>query len=70
MCYFSLVNKADLVRELASRNKTTKGEAADRLDNAISQLLRKLRQGSEACLPGLGTISPDRDWTFRPSGKK
>jgi nucleoid DNA-binding protein len=64
------MKKSNLVRELASRDKTTKGEAADELDQAVTEVLRKLRSGSDARLPGLGTISADKDWSFKPARKK
>jgi len=63
------MNKSDLARELACQQKTTPGEAADRLDQAVSQVLRKLRHGNAARLPGLGTIAADKSWTFKPERK-
>jgi nucleoid DNA-binding protein len=63
------MNKSDLALELACQQKTTPGEAADKLDQAVSQVLRKLRHGNPARLPGLGTISADKSWTFKPERK-
>ena len=63
------MNKSDLARELACQQKTTPGEAADKLDHAVSEVLKKLRHGNAARLPGLGTISADKSWTFKPERK-
>ena len=60
------MDKAKVARELARRAKTSRGKAADEIDDAISELLHRLRRGDAARLPGLGTISPDKDWTFKP----
>lgn len=63
------MNKSDLARELACQQHTTPAEAADKLDQAVNKVLKKLRHGSPARLPGLGTISADKSWSFKPVRK-
>jgi len=60
------MKKLDLARELGQRQGVEPGDAADQLDRAVNQIVRALRQGKPARLPGLGTIRPGRQWTFRP----
>jgi nucleoid DNA-binding protein len=62
------MRKSELARKLPRRLRTTNIEAADELDHAVSEVLQKLRHGSVARLPGVGTISPDKskNWTFEP----
>ena len=52
------MKKPDLAKRLARRSGMTLGEAADQLDRAVDQIVRKLRQGREAKLPGLGKFLP------------
>ena len=40
-------------------------EAAD-LERIVDSIVRSLRSGRPADLPGLGTINPDKEWTFLP----
>jgi nucleoid DNA-binding protein len=54
------MKKTDLAGRLAQRRHITKAEAADQLDGVVHRILRKLRSGKPATLPGLGTISPGR----------
>lgn len=65
MVLFRQMKKSDLVREIAKRNGVAAGEAADLLDTAVTQVIRALRAGRPARLPGLGAILPGRRWTFR-----
>lgn len=67
---FRSMKKSDLARKLAAQQKTTHGAAADCLDHAVNQVLIKLKHGTSARLPGLGTICPDKDWSFTPEGDK
>jgi nucleoid DNA-binding protein len=54
------MKKPDLAKRLARRSGLTVGEAADQLDRAVHQIVRKLRKGQEAKLPGLGKFSPEK----------
>jgi len=54
------MKKPDLAKRLARRSGLTVGEAADQLDRVVHQIVRKLRKGQEARLPGLGKFSPEK----------
>lgn len=38
---------------------------AEDLERVVDQIIRTLRSGKPARLPGLGTIDPGESWTFR-----
>ncbi len=42
-------------------------EAAD-LEHVVDRIIRTLRSGKPARLPGLGTINPGESWTFSQEG--
>jgi hypothetical protein len=46
----------------------TPAEAADRLDDVVHDILKKLRHGKEAAMPGLGKLIPAADNTVRFTG--
>jgi nucleoid DNA-binding protein len=58
------MKKSDLIRKMARQNGGDRGDAADRMDRAVTQILRTLRRGQRARLPGLGIITPGKEWTF------
>jgi nucleoid DNA-binding protein len=60
------MKKSDLARDIAKRQGMKSGAAADEIDRAITRIIRTLRRGHSAHLPGLGTIGPGKPWTFRP----
>jgi nucleoid DNA-binding protein len=62
---FGRMKKSDLIKQMASQHGVEPGTAADQMDKAVNQLLRALRSGHPARLPGLGTISPGKRWVFR-----
>jgi nucleoid DNA-binding protein len=66
MLVFGQMKKSDLVKAAVQLRGVEPGTAADQIDRAVSQLMRALRSGRSARLPGLGTISPGKLWTFRP----
>jgi hypothetical protein len=39
---------------------------ADQMDLAVNRIIRTLRGGKPARLPGLGTITPGKKWAFEP----
>ena len=43
---------------MARASKMSAGEAADRLDRAVRDILCNLRRGKDAALPGLGSFRP------------
>ena len=59
------MKKSDLARDMAKRNGVKPGDAADQMDRAVTQIVRTLKGGHPARLPGLGTISPGKHWTFK-----
>ena len=64
------MKKAELVNHEARRLRVAPGNAADQMDRVVARIIRTLRSGESAELPGLGTIQPGKRWTFRPSKKK
>jgi nucleoid DNA-binding protein len=63
------MKKSELAKDLARQNGVRTGNAADELDLLIHQIIRTLRGGQPARLPGLGTITPGKQWTFLPEKK-
>ena len=59
------MKKQELARDVAKRNGLRTGDAADQMDRVVSQIIRTLKRGRPARLPGLGTITPGRQWTFQ-----
>jgi nucleoid DNA-binding protein len=59
------MKRSDLIKEMTRRTGGDRGDAADQMDRAVTQIIRILRRGKPARLPGLGTINPGKDWTFR-----
>jgi nucleoid DNA-binding protein len=48
--------KKEIARRLADELKLTPGAAADEVDRQVAAILRKLRKGGDARLPGLGIL--------------
>jgi len=57
---------SDLINEVARQRGVKTGAAADQMDQAVTKIIRALRRGHRAHLPGLGTIAPGKPWTFLP----
>ena len=55
------MRKPEIARRLARQSKSSVGEAADRLDRMVGDLLRKLKRGEAARLPGVGAFTRDAD---------
>jgi nucleoid DNA-binding protein len=51
------MKKREIARQLARQSGVSAGEAADRPDFAVREILSRLRQGKAAELPGVGTFS-------------
>jgi len=69
------MRKAELAKRLARRSGISTAAAADQLDTVLSGILRRIRQGQSASLPGLGTFLPGPQPGFRfeeylPSGAR
>jgi hypothetical protein len=52
------MKKDELARRLARDAGISTAAAADQLDEVLSGILRRIRQGQSASLPGLGTFLP------------
>jgi hypothetical protein len=52
------MNKEQLARRLAKESGISTAAAADQLDGILFSILRRVRQGRSASLPGLGTFLP------------
>lgn len=59
------MKKPELANAAAVERGVTPETVADEMDLAINRLLRTLRNGQEARLPGLGSILPGKRWVFR-----
>ncbi len=70
-CYIVFrMRKSDIAKQIARRSSVSQGEAADRLDHVVRQILSDLRRGKETKLPGLGRFvhTPDGGIAFEPEG--
>jgi Bacterial DNA-binding protein len=63
------MKKAQLVKRLAKESGISPAAAADQLDGILTGLLRQIRHGHSASLPGLGTFlpGPKPDFYFEQS---
>ena len=52
------MKRQDLAKRLAKESGISPAAAADQLDIVLSGILRRVRQGYSASLPGLGTFVP------------
>ncbi|HXJ41568.1 MAG TPA: hypothetical protein VNH18_19985 [Bryobacteraceae bacterium] len=59
------MKKTDLAKTAARERGIQPETAADEMDAVVNGLLRSLRSGRAARLPGLGSILPGRKWVFR-----
>ena len=55
------MEKNDFTKKFAQRTRSTRAVAADQVDRVINDLMRRLRAGKAASLPGLGTLLPLED---------
>jgi nucleoid DNA-binding protein len=53
----SRMKTKDLARALAERNRLTQGEAQDQLDRLVHKIVRSLRRGRVAMMPGIGKLT-------------
>lgn len=61
-CYIEIgMKKPETAKRLARKLGESQGEAADRLDQVVRQIVSKLRRGEEAPLPGLGKFKVGAD---------
>lgn len=50
------MKKFEIAKKMARQSGGTQGEAADRLDQMVREILDGLRDGKETRLPGLGSF--------------
>jgi DNA-binding protein len=67
---FGCMKKRELAERVAELQGLAPAEAADQVDKAVHKIIRALKSGQSARLPGLGTIMPDlgapgRRWLFK-----
>lgn len=61
-CYIEIgMKKPEIAKRLARQVGESQGEAADRVDRVVRQIVSKLRRGEEAPLPGLGKFKVGKD---------
>jgi nucleoid DNA-binding protein len=59
------MRKKDFVLRLAQDASVSPAEAADEIDAVVHEILKKVRRGKQASLPGLGTFVPGQNPKFR-----
>ena len=52
------MKKLEIAKKMARQSGGTQGEAADRLDRMVQEIIDGVRQGKETRLPGLGRFRP------------
>ncbi|MCU1235504.1 MAG: hypothetical protein JWP63_3471 [Candidatus Solibacter sp.] len=55
------MRKQEIAKQLARQSGVTSGEAADRLDRVVHDILEKLRAGKSANFPGMGHFHAGAD---------
>jgi len=55
------MKKPDIVKRIARRSGVSTGEAADRMDGAVREILANLRRRKAAPFPGLGKFTRDSE---------
>jgi nucleoid DNA-binding protein len=64
------MKKPEIAKRLVRQSGESQGEAADRLDRVVRQIISKLRRGEEAPLPGLGKFKVGADGRVKFEGEK
>lgn len=59
------MKKSELARKVARKHSIESGAAADSMDRLVNEIIRALRRGEEAHLPGLGKLIPGKHWAFQ-----
>ncbi len=59
------MKKEQLARQLAKESRISTAAAADQLDRIMNDILRRVRKGESASLPGLGTFESGREIDFQ-----
>jgi len=53
------MKKSDIANQIARETGVTQAQAADQLDEVVTSILKKLKKGQSANLPGLGRLHRD-----------
>lgn len=53
------MKKSDIAQQIARETGVSQGEAADQLDEVVTAILKTLKKGESANLPGLGRLRRD-----------
>jgi Bacterial DNA-binding protein len=64
------MKKDQIARRLAKEAKISTAAAADQLDRIVSDILKRLRRGKSASIPGLGWFRAGRGQDFRFEGPR
>ena len=64
------MRKKNFARRLANETQLTPADAADQIDSVVTALLRRLKDGKPAEIPGFGTLLPGAAVTFQAEEKK
>jgi len=59
------MKKEQLARQLAKESGITPAAAADQVDRIVTDILKRVRKGHSASVPGWGTFRPGRNEEFR-----
>ena len=66
------MKNTDIAQQMARETGVSQGEAADQLDEVITTILKSLKKGGSANLPGLGSFRRDLKGgvRFTPAGHR
>ena len=72
LLHWNRMKKPEITKRIAKQAGVSEGEAADRLDRVVHQILSNLRKGKDTAFPGLGkfTNGPDGKIVFKSDGGK
>lgn len=59
------MKKEQLAKQLAKESHIAPAAAADQVDRILNDILKRVRKGRSASLPGLGTFLPGRKEDFK-----
>ena len=59
----------DLAEQIARETGVTHEQAADQLDEVVTSILKSLKKGRSATLPGLGSFRRDLNGALRFTGQ-
>jgi nucleoid DNA-binding protein len=59
------MKKSELAKKVVRKHSIEPGAAADSMDRLVNEIVRALKRGEEAHLPGLGKLIPGKYWALR-----